>query len=117
MSPVSLSLLQTVTLTDSSVYVRVGRHGWSTHGDAGLTVKTTNNHCSVGYTGICDCHLSFIKDIYYIYIYTCRPEQSTKKFFNLIDTESRLNMATVTRPRPRSGYITCAIVTHCTCCM
>ena len=30
--------------------VRVGRHGWFTHGDAGLTcltVKTTNNHCSV----------------------------------------------------------------------
>ena len=38
--------------------VCVGRHVWSTHSDAGLTVKTTNN-----------CHLYFIKDIYYIYIH------------------------------------------------
>ena len=29
--------------------VCVDRHGWSTHGDAGLTVKTTNNHCSVNW--------------------------------------------------------------------
>ena len=42
-----LMLMNCVGKYQLSHTVRVGLHDWFTHGDTGLTVKTTNNHCSV----------------------------------------------------------------------